>query len=73
VTPETTVAEVAVRRVSTIAPHANSSQLMDVFDRDEVALVVGDDGAVQGLLAKLDLIELLNDSGLRASLEKLRS
>lgn len=73
VTPDTTVAEVAVRRVSTIAPHANSSQLMDVFDRDEVALVVGDDGAVQGLLAKLDLIELLTDSGLRASLEKTKS
>ena len=73
VTPDTTVAEVAVRRVSTIAPHANSSELMNVFDRDEVALVVGDDGAVQGLLTKLDLIELLTDGGLKASLEKTRS
>jgi len=73
VTPDTTVAEVAVRRVSTIAPHANSSELMNVFDRDEVALVVGEDGAVQGLLTKLDLIELLTDGGLKASLEKTRS
>jgi cystathionine beta-synthase len=70
VTPDTTVAEVAVRRVSTLAPHASSSELMNVFDRDEVALVVGDDGAVQGVLTKLDLIELLADPGARASLEK---
>jgi cystathionine beta-synthase len=64
----TSVVEVAVRKVSTVAPHANSAYLMEVFDRDEVAIVVDEDARVLGLLTKMDLIDLLTDPGARASL-----
>jgi cystathionine beta-synthase len=41
------VAEVMVRKVSTIAPHAPASELPRIFERGEVALVVDDDRNVR--------------------------
>ncbi len=55
----TKVAELMERRVSTVSPHASSSELPRIFERGEVALVVGDDGEVVSILTKLDLIEYL--------------
>jgi len=57
--PNTSIAEVMVRQVSTIAPHAESAELPRIFERGEVALVVDDARAVLGIITKLDLIEHL--------------
>lgn len=57
--PSTSIAEVMVRKVSTIAPHADASELPHIFERGEVALVVDGDRHVQGIITKLDLIEHL--------------
>ncbi|MCA8951278.1 MAG: cystathionine beta-synthase [Planctomycetes bacterium] len=56
---KTRVAEAMVRQVSTIAPHAPTSELPRIFERGEVALVVDDDRNVRGIVTKLDLIEHL--------------
>jgi cystathionine beta-synthase len=58
-TDETIVGEVMVRKVSTVALHASSSELPRIFERGEVALVVDDDRKVLALLTKMDLIEML--------------
>jgi len=58
-TASSKVAEVMARRVSTVPLHASTSELPDIFERGEVALVVDDDQRVQGLLTKLDLIDYL--------------
>jgi cystathionine beta-synthase len=55
----TSIAEVMVRKVSTIAPHAPATELPRIFERGEVALVVDDHRHVLGLVTKLDLIEHL--------------
>jgi cystathionine beta-synthase len=55
----TTVAEIMERRVSTVAMHAESSELARIFERGEVAIVVDAERHVQGILTKLDLIEFL--------------
>lgn len=55
----TRVAEAMVRQVSTISPHAPTSELPEIFERGEVALVVDDDRTIRGLVTKLDLIEHL--------------
>ncbi|MHC4920645.1 MAG: cystathionine beta-synthase [Planctomycetota bacterium] len=52
-------AEVMERRVSTVSLHASTSELPDIFERGEVALVVDDDYHVRGLFTKLDLIDYL--------------
>ena len=57
--PTTSIAEIMVRKVSTIAPHADASELPEIFERGEVALVVDEDRHVQGIITKLDLIERL--------------
>jgi cystathionine beta-synthase len=57
--PSTSIAEVMVRKVSTIAPHADASELPHIFERGEVALVVDNERHVQGIITKLDLIEHL--------------
>lgn len=57
--PTTSIAEIMERKVSTIAPHADASELPHIFERGEVALVVDDDRHVQGIITKLDLIEHL--------------
>ncbi|MEZ4400209.1 MAG: cystathionine beta-synthase [Kofleriaceae bacterium] len=59
VTADTIVAEVMVRKVSTVAMHASSSELPAIFERGEVALVVEGDRQVVALLTKMDLIEML--------------
>ena len=56
------VAEVMERRVSTVPLYASTSELPDIFERGEVALVVDDDQRVKGLITKLDLIEYLTKS-----------
>lgn len=58
-TPDSAIVEVMERRVSTVAPHAPASQLAEIFERGEVAIVVDDDRRVQGILTKLDLIDYL--------------
>jgi cystathionine beta-synthase len=58
-TVRTSIAEVMVRKVSTVAPHAPASELPRIFERGEVALVVDAERRVQGLITKLDLIEHL--------------
>jgi cystathionine beta-synthase len=62
VSPDTAIAEVMVRRVSTISPHASAEQLPEIFERGEVALIVDDDRRILGILTKLDLIDLLTKS-----------
>ena len=59
VSSKTSIAEVMVRKVSTIAPHAPASELPRIFERGEVALVVDDGRRVLGLITKLDMIEYL--------------
>ncbi|MBK9030709.1 MAG: cystathionine beta-synthase [Myxococcales bacterium] len=59
VNADTIVAEVMVRKVSTVAMHASSSELPSIFERGEVALVVDGDRHVVALLTKMDLIEML--------------
>ncbi len=58
-TAKTSIAEVMVRKVSTIAPHAPASELPRIFERGEVALVVDDQRTVLGIVTKLDMIEHL--------------
>ena len=57
--PTTSIAEIMVRKVSTIAPHADARELPHIFERGEVALVVDEDRHVKGIITKLDLIERL--------------
>jgi cystathionine beta-synthase len=59
VATDTIVAEVMVRKVSTVTMHASSSELPAIFERGEVALVVDNERQVQALLTKMDLIEML--------------
>jgi cystathionine beta-synthase len=56
---ETTVAEIMERKVSTIAANADSSELPRIFERGEVAIVMGEGGKVQRIITKLDLIDYL--------------
>ncbi len=65
VVADTIVAEVMVRKVSTVAMHASSSELPTIFERGEVALVVDGDRHVLALLTKMDLIEMLASRGRR--------
>jgi cystathionine beta-synthase len=55
----TKVAEVMVRRVSSISVGANAGELPRIFERGEVAIVVDDERAVVGIVTKMDLIEIL--------------
>ena len=65
----TPLAEVMVRKVSTVSLHESSGALPRVFERGEVAIVVDDDRKVQALLTKMDLIEFLSS---RAKLGSVR-
>jgi cystathionine beta-synthase len=56
---DTSVAEVMVRRISTVSLHASASELPQIFERGEVAIVVDDEGQMVALITKLDLIDLL--------------
>jgi cystathionine beta-synthase len=59
VDPNTIVAELMERKVSTVGMHASSSELPRIFERGECALVVDDHRRVIALLTKMDLIEML--------------
>ncbi|MFK7987238.1 MAG: cystathionine beta-synthase [Sandaracinaceae bacterium] len=56
----TALAEVMVRRVSTVGPHDDAEQLRDLFERGEVAIVVDADRGVSAVLTKMDLIEFMS-------------
>jgi CBS domain containing-hemolysin-like protein len=43
--------------------HAGSGELTRIFERGEVAIVVDEENRVQGIITKLDLIELLATRG----------
>jgi len=63
VTHETSVVEIMERRVSTVAMHAQASELPRIFDRGEVALVVDNERHVLAIVTKLDLIDILATRG----------
>mgnify|MGYP001613251135 FL=1 len=56
---DTMVAEVMVRKVSTVALHAGANELPRIFERGEVALVIDDERTPIGIVTKMDLIEIL--------------
>ncbi len=60
---ETLVAEIMERNVATVSMHTSSSELPNIFERGEVALVVDKERAVHAIFTKLDLIELLANRG----------
>jgi cystathionine beta-synthase len=57
---DTSIAEVMVRNVSTIAMHASAGELPRIFERGEVAVVVDGDRRVLAILTKIDLINFLS-------------
>lgn len=57
--PTTTIAEVMFRKVKTIEAKSDARSLVECFGRNEVGLVVDDQGAVVGILTKMDLVEHL--------------
>jgi len=57
--PATPLAEVMVRRVSTVRATDEASALPAIFERGEVAIVVDDARSVQAVLTKMDFIELV--------------
>jgi cystathionine beta-synthase len=57
--PETSVAEVMVRRVATVEMRTPATELTRIFERGEVALVVDAGQTVVAILTKIDLIEFL--------------
>jgi cystathionine beta-synthase len=64
-TRETTVAEAMVRRVSTVEINAPAGELLSIFERGEVALVIDSDRHLLGLVTKMDLIDIV--AGRRSS------
>ncbi len=56
---QTSIAEVMVRNVATVQPHASAGELPRLFDHGEVAIVVDADQVVQAILTKIDLINFL--------------
>ena len=59
---DSAIAEIMARTVTTLEVHANASQLPELFDRGEIAIVVDGDNTVQGILTKVDLIDYLTKS-----------
>jgi cystathionine beta-synthase len=57
---ETAIAEVMVRKVSTVQPHESAGNLVRIFEQGEVALVVDEQHHVQALVTKMDLIDYLS-------------
>jgi cystathionine beta-synthase len=58
-TRDSSVVEVMVRRVSTVALHDSAGELPNIFERGEVAIVVDHQQQVQAIVTKMDLIEFL--------------
>ncbi len=61
-TPESAVAEVMFRDVTTVHVDEDAGRLTELFGKEKVALVVDDNGALVGLLSKMDLVEHLTRS-----------
>jgi cystathionine beta-synthase len=53
------VAEVMFRSVNTIHRDADAGQLLDVFAKNEIGLIVDDGGVLVGLITKMDLVDFL--------------
>jgi cystathionine beta-synthase len=58
-TPKTTVAEAMVRRVATVEINAPAGELLGIFERGEVALVIDPDKRLLGIITKMDLIDIV--------------
>ena len=56
---DTTVAEVMFRNVDTVHVRADAADLLELFARDEVGLVVDDEDRLLGILTKMDLVDHL--------------
>ncbi len=56
---ESTMAEVMFRRVSTIRTSQYAGDLLPLFAREEVGVVVGDDDTLVGIITKIDLVDHL--------------
>lgn len=57
---ETSLAEIMVRKVSTVTAHESAGTLPSIFERGEVAILVDGDKRVQAILTKMDLIDYLS-------------
>ena len=57
---ETPLAEVMVRKVSTVEEHDQADVLPALFERGEVAIVVDTDRQVKAVLTKMDLIDYMS-------------
>jgi len=57
---DTPLAELMVRKVTTVLEHDDADNLPDLFERGEVAIVVDDDRKVRAVLTKMDLIEYMS-------------
>ena len=60
---ESTMAEVMFRRVSTVHTHQYASDLLEVFERDEVGVVLDQEGTLAGIITKIDLVDHLTHRG----------
>ncbi|MDB4972101.1 MAG: cystathionine beta-synthase [Myxococcaceae bacterium] len=69
-TPATTVAEAMVRRVSTVEINAPAGELLAIFERGEVALVIDAERHLLGLVTKMDLIDIV--AGRRSGPQSVR-
>ena len=58
-TADTSVAEVMIRKVASVGMSAPATELTAIFERGEVALVVGEDKRLVSILTKMDLIDIL--------------
>jgi len=58
--PKTPLAEVMVRKVTTVTEHDSAGRLPEVFERGEVAIVVDAERKVEAILTKMDFIDYLS-------------
>lgn len=58
-TPESRVAEVMFRRVHTLLESDDAGRLTELFAQGLVAVVVDADGALKGIITKMDLVDYL--------------
>lgn len=61
------MAEVMFRRVSTIHTHQYASDLLEVFSRNEVGVILDDRDALVAIITKIDLVDHLTHRGVQAS------
>lgn len=70
---QTKVAEVMVRRVSSIEVDASAAELTAIFERGEAAIVVDSSRSVRGILTRMDLIETLARPKLASEMHRNRA